>query len=340
MGLMHKNLVTILKGGKVRNICFLILLLLMSSCATLISRRDYSIKVSTNLPNAKAEILDSTYKLPANFKIKRSKEDLRIKLIGDNIEKSYIVKSSPNAAFLYGNLICYPILPVMYGIDFTNQKRFYYGKSIFLNSSDTTSIIRPKISKALHNYWSKTYETNKGQINLIYSLPWVNSFYLKPNQETPKINTGFWGISAGLEYFYKKNKYVSLTGSAVMDFFIPFPAAVDFSGEVESMNSVYVSLMDNYRFGRFSLGYGVNFSSNTWRLVYHDGFDPPPPTREPAKKSDNSIGLTFDGYHQLGKGFYIGLIYRPTIATVYPDFEFKYEHLISLDFKWKIRLKK
>ena len=310
----------------------------ISSCATLITRREYTVNVSSDLANAKAEILDSTYCLPANVEIKRSREDLQIKLIGDKIEKAYVVKASPNAAFLYGNLICYPIFPVVYGIDLTNQKRFCYGKSIFLNSADTNGVIRPKISKSYYDYWSKTYETKEGQVNLVYSLPWVNSFYLHPKQEGPKINTGFWGISAGLEYFYKKDKYVSLTGSAVMDFFIPFPAAVDFSGEVESMNSVYVSLTDNFKFRRFSLGYGANFSRNTWQLVYHDRFDPPPPTREPAKKSDHSIGLTFDGYHQIGKRFYIGLIYRPTLVNLCPDFEFKYGHLISLDFKWKIRI--
>ncbi len=212
-----------------RNIIYLIPLFFLSSCATLILRKDYNINVSTNLPDAKAEIFDSIYRLPAYFKISRSKEDLKIKLTGDSLERDFIVKASPNAAFLYGNLIYYPILPVSYGIDFTNQKRFYYGKSIFLNSYDTTGLIRPKISKSYYDYRTKTYPTNKGQINLICSFPWVNSFYLQPNQETSKINTGFWGISAGLEYFYKDNKYIALTGSAVMDFFIPFPAALSLS---------------------------------------------------------------------------------------------------------------
>jgi len=308
----------------------------LSSCATLVTKRDYKVTITTDLSNARAVILDSIYVLPAELKIKRSKEDLQIRLIGDSLMKEYIVKSSPNAAFLYGNLVLYPILPVMYGIDFTNQKRFYYGKTIFLNSSDTTGIIRPEISEKYYNYWTKTYQTNKGQLNLTYSLPWVNSFYLHPNQETPKLNTGFWGISAGLEYYYKKDKYICLAGAAVEDFFIPVPGAVDLSGEQESMNSIYASLTDNFRCRRFSVGYGINFSKNTWRLDYYNRWNSLPPTRDPAKKSGNSFGITLDGYHQIGKRFYMGIIYRPTIANVYPDFEFKYEHLISLDFKWKI----
>lgn len=72
------------------------------------------------------------------------------------------------------------------------------------------------------------------------------------------------------------------------------------------------------------------------KLVYHDRFTPAPPTREPATKSS----FTVDGYYQVGKRFYIGLIYRPFFLNIYLDVDFKYEHLISLDFKWKIRLKK
>lgn len=325
---------------KMKKLIFLIPIFFLTSCATLMLKKDYNIKVSSNVPNAKAEIQDSVYSLPSEFLIKRSKEDLNIKLFTDSIERNYIVKASPNATFLYYNLICYPILPIMYGIDFTNQKRFYYGKNIALNTNDTTSVIRPKILNGYYNYWTKNYPTNKGQINLILSLPWVNNFYLQPHQETPKANTGFWGISVGLEYYYKEKRYLSLTGSAVMDIVIPFPAPVDFSGEVENIYSVYTSFTDNYKFRRFTAGYGLNYSRNTWKLVYHDRFAPPPPTREPVTKTSSTIGFTFDGYHQVGKSFFVGLIYRPTLLNFNPDIDFKYEHLISLDFKFKIRLKR
>lgn len=242
--------------------------------------------------------------------------------------------------FLYGNLIWFYGAPAAYLIDFTNQRRFYYGNSIFLNSTDTLSIIRPNISKRYYNYWTKRFPTNIGQLNLTVSLPWVNSFYLHPNQEELKVNTGFLGISAGLEYYYKDNKYLALTGSGVMDFLFPIPAAVHIEGEVEKMNSIYISLTDNYRFNRFTIGYGLNFSRNNWELLNYGGFYPSPTRRYPTTKSSNSIGFIMDAYHQIGKRFYVGLIYRPTLLNVYPDVDFKYEHLLSLDFKWKFRVKK
>ncbi len=292
------------------------------------------------MKNALVEINDSIYNLPATVRIKRSKEDLTIKLLNDSLKKDYVVKASPNAMFLYGNLICYPILPIMYGVDFTNQKRFYYGRTIFLYSQDTTKIIRPKILKTYYDYWHNNFETNKGRINVVLSFPWINSFFLQPNSESPKSSIGFWGISTGLEYYYRKNKFVSLKGSAVMDFFLPFPAAVDFSGEVENMYSLYISLTDNYKFRRFTMGYGLNFSENTWELKYYDSFDPPPMTRDPVTKTSKSLGITLNGYHQVSRSFFVGLIYRPTLFNVYPNYDFKYEHLISMDFLWKIRVGK
>lgn len=122
------------------------------------------------------------------------------------------------------------------------------------DSHDKTEFRRPKLSKRCYDYWTKDFPTKKGQINLTLSLPWVNSFYLQPKEETAKMNTGFLGISAGLEYFYKDNKYISLTGSGGMDFFLPFPAAVYFHGEIENMFSSYSSLTDNYNLEGFLLG--------------------------------------------------------------------------------------
>lgn len=311
----------------------------MTSCATVITKKHYIMKINTNAPNAQAFVYDSIYNLPLTLKVKRSKNDLKIKLISDSLTRDFIVKSSPNPAFIYGNLLWLEVSPAAYLIDFTNQKRFYYGKSVYLNIHDSVNVIRPPVSKFYYNYFSKSYTTNKRQINLIFSIPYVNSFYLQPINEKSKSNTGFWGISGGIEYYYENMKYISLTGNFVTDFFVPVPAAVDISGGYETMHSVYLSLTDNYKIKRFTFGYGLNYSINSWAYSYSDRFNPPPPTREPVRKSSQSFGFIINGYHQFGKHFFVGLIYRPSLVETYPTTELKYEHLISLDFAWKIRLK-
>lgn len=283
----------------------IILLTTLTSCATIMTRRDYYVNIYSNANNSKVQILDSTYNLPAKIKIERSKSNLNIQLHSDSLTRNFTVKASPNTAFLYVNLLWMEISPAAYLIDFTNQKRFYYGKYIYLDINDTNRLIRPPVSKFYYNYFSKSYPSKKGQINLVFSMPYINSFYLQPQNEISKANTGFWGISIGLEYFYKETKFLSANANAVSDFFVPVPAAVDISGEYEMMTSVYLSLTDNYKCRRFTLGYGLNYSKNIWDLRYYYWGDPPPPTREPIKKASQSFGFTLNGYHQFGKHFFM-----------------------------------
>jgi len=318
----------------------IVFVLTLTSCATVLNRRSYDVMVFSNVGDAKVQIFDTTYNLPAKISLRRSNKDLDIKLISDTLTNNYTVKSSPNPTFIYGNLLWLEVSPAAYIIDFTNQKRFYYGRSIYLDSNDTNRVIRPPVLRGCYNYYSKAYPTHKGQINLVLSLPWINSFYLQPQNERSKSNTGFWGISAGVEYYYKDYKYISLTASAVSDFFMPVPAAVDIYGEYELMSSTYLSISDNYKFKRFTIGYGLNYSRNIWDFKNFDYFDPPLSSRDPIKRTNESLGLTLNVYHQLAEHLFVGLIYRPTFLIVNPTVEFKYEHLLSLDFAWKFRLKK
>ena len=307
-------------------ITILITSCLFSSCATLLNQPTAYVTVKTTKPALIISGTDSveTKENKAVLTLERSKNPIVLTTISDSLKSQITVKARNSIAYKY-NVFNLGIGAL---IEKGSPKRYEYPWTVKIDPSDTTSRV--------YDYYKTPH---KGQLNLTCTFPWVNSFYFQPSHETSKANTGFWGFSAGLEYYYKDKKYLSLAGSAVMDFFIPFPAPVDFSGEVENMYSVYSSLMDNFIFGRFTLGYGLNYSRNTWKLVYHDRFDPPPPTREPATKSSNSIGLTIDGYYQIGKRFHIGLIYRPTLLNIKPEVDFKYEHLISIDFAWKIRLK-
>lgn len=314
--------------------------ILLTSCATLITRKSYKMNIKTNAKNAKVEILDSIYQLPTTVKVKRSKNNLDIKLITDTTTLNYTVKSSINPAFLIGNIFWVQLSPAAYLIDLTNQKRFYYGNPVFLDTASSMRFIRPPISKFFHDFISKSYPTNKAELYLHISLPYLNSFSLKPENEGTKTNTGFWGISLGLDYCYTKNKFVNLSVSCASDFFVPVPAAVDIIGEYELMSSIYISFSNNHRINRFTIGYGLSYARNTWDFRYYNRFNPAPPTREPIKRSHNSYGLVFPTYFQLSKNFHFGVIYRPTFFIPKLEDKFKYEHLISIDFAWKIRIKK
>jgi len=313
---------------------------ILTACSSITQRRIYTFRIASNASNSKVKVYDSIYNLPAKVKVKRSKKDLPIQLITDTLIKDYIIKSSVSPQFAYGNLVWVGAAPYAYIIDLTNQKRFYYGKSAFLDVKDTVSVIRTPLAKHYYHYFSRDFPTNKGQIYLKLSIPFINGYFYQPEGEGIRRDVGFWGFSCGLEYYYKENKYLSLTGNAVTGFFVPM-GAVDIKGEYEQMSTLYLSLTDNYKIKRYHLGYGLNYSVNYWELKYGYAFqDTVVQTRAPLRKINQSIGITLSGYFQFGKVFYLGLIYRPTFLNTAPVVEFKYQHLISVDFMWKLKLKK
>lgn len=300
----------------------ILLTLTLGSCASIFNSSTTKIKVYTDKPTPLI-VNEKTYQVNDKFKIKvkRQNEPLTLVVSSDTVKKEFLLRQKNSFNYYANVLTC--------GLGFIwdkGDKRYTYQKNIYVDPHSTNK--QP----------DKFLPTYKKQSNLVLSLPWVNSFYLQPQGESPKANTGFWGISVGLNKYYKPKKYINTSVSAVMDLFVPVPAAVDISGEYELMSSVYLSLTDNSQFKNASIGYGINYSKNTWDFQYHDRFDPPPPTRDPVKKSSQAIGLIVNGHYRLTEHFHIGLIYRPNLLTVYPTTEFKYEHLISLDLAWKLRL--
>lgn len=317
-----------------KNILLLaILTIVLSSCSTILKSKTYKVKVTSNLKNAKVKTNDSVYKLPTNIEVKRSKEDLNLILISDTLKLDYKVLASPHQTFLYWNLIGFA--PLNYVVDFTNDKRFHYGEHLYLNSKDTLRTLTPSLRKSWNNFFDQKYPRSKNDINLFISIPYVNSFNFKPHNYGTRINTGFWGISAGLEYFYASNKYIGIKFTGATDIFVPVPASP--GGNIkEHLSTTFIEVTDNFKFGRLNIGYGINYSSNNWR--YKDEIDSE--NEIEITRKNKSFGITTNTYFQIGKSFFVGVIYRPTFYIVKPTTDFKYEHLISFDLAWKIPLRK
>lgn len=311
----------------------------LASCATTLTRRAYNLKVSSNTIGDKIEINKEVYSLPTEIKVRRSKTDLQIKLISGTVVTEYKVRSSPNRAFVYGNLLWMQAFPAAYLIDLTNQKRFYYGKSVVLRKDDSLKIVTPKFLNDFETYFSQKFPKSKGQFDLTLSIPYFNSFLFKPENEPQKAITGFFGLSIGLDYYYKDKRYFNLTAGAVTDIETPFPVAIDYLGVYETLSSTYVSLTHNHKVNRFHFGYGINYSKNTWNLR-NEPYDSLSSTVKPVTKFNNSFGFTLSGYHQVTEHFLFGLIYRPTVFRITPKTDLRYEYLVVFDLAWKIRINK
>lgn len=315
-----------------KKISLLIIVVLgFSSCATLLNSPTKTIYITTNTL-AKVIVNKDTFrtfqhKMPVE--VQRQSADLNINVSNDSINKTVTVKHRNSFAY-WLNAYPTPLLGAGFLIDMKNPKRYTYPTRIYFDMTDTTN-----------TYQLYAPGRKKGSIDLHVSMPYINSFMLKPGYENNyKSNTGFWGVTLGLDYYYSSKQFINLSVSGVSDFFLPFPAAVDISGYYELMSSAYVSVSNNRRINKFLIGYGLSYVKNIWDLRYYYWGEREPMTREPIVKSNNAIGFVFPAYYMPNEHFFVGVVYRPTLLRLSTENPFKYEHLISIDFGWKIRLKK
>ena len=337
----------IMNGNVIKLLFFIILVFLLTSCATIISEKDYIMSISSDMPNSEVVINNSNrYKLPSKAVITRSKENLNFKILqNDTIVNDTILKPKLSNMFWYGNAGQFLYLaPIAWLIDLNTEKRFTYGKYIFIDSLGNIQ----KLNKLFSDKYAEIYFKKHKQrdFNILLAIPHINFFHLNPLNETPRSMGGFWGFGIGAEYFYKNNKALQLRGDAITDIFIPVPAAIDFDESVprESCYAFNVNLTDNFHIKRFQLGYGLNFAKNTW--IYHGYYEKPhwkleedekPVWIDGKTKTNKMLGLALNTYYRFTNHFYFGVIYRPSFLEL-SNPKLKYEHSISLDFLWKIYL--
>lgn len=107
-----------------------------------------------------------------------------------------------------------------------------------------------------------------------------------------------------------------------------------------------MNLTDNFVKGRLTLGYGLNYSTNIWNEFTRDlgrydstsGWSPSGIDEYSNIFKNKNLGFTFNSYYRLGKTIHLGLIYQPSLLHLNNGPEFIYEHLISLEVNWRIKL--
>ena len=170
----------------------------------------------------------------------------------------------------------------------------------------------------------------KEKLYLHLSLPFINSFCMKFENKGANVKTGFFGVSAGLDYHHSKNQFVHLSASSVTHLFsIP-------KSNGELMTSEYISLSNNHIIERFTIGYGFSYGTNQ-REKWENGWGWLSLFPTDSEKH-HVFGLTFPTYFRLTKLLNVGIVYRPTFYRPTSAEKFSYEHVISFDFAFKIRI--
>lgn len=313
---------------------FIILLvcLFINSCAAVINNKYTKIIINTTSPSKIIYNLDTafTYENKVELNVLRNEKPVEITAINDSLKKNIIITSRNSIAY-YLNIPCNWGLGML--IDKSYPEHYAYPSNIYVNTTDTLS-----------EYFTYDITDKQGNYYLNLSLPYINFFQMQPDNESLKSNGGFFGLSLGLDYHHSQNQFIKFSLSTVADLIAPI-GPIDNYGEYERLNSTYLGLTNNHRIWHFSIGYGISFGYNTWNLM-NNGWDSPNNGnidsiiigRKPVSKSKGALGLIFSTYYQTGENLHIGINYRPTFYRFYSKENFLYEHLISIDFMWKIKI--
>jgi hypothetical protein len=310
--------------------------LFWSSCARIFNAKTTEILVSTSRP-AKIAVFSDSLKFietrgtqnQIRFTVLRSSQPLQLQVSNDSLNRTFYVRSR-NSYWYYANFATIHLYGLGYIIDYKSPKRYAYPSSVRLDLTDTMQYY-PEIVPY--------FPLRRGTWRIHYSFPYINAYRFKPPQEDYRSVFGFMGVSLGVDYAYRPNRVIQLTGSGVMSFILPVPAPADFSGEWEWASSAYLNLSHLHKVKNWELGYGLAYGRNRWSWIYYEFGSPPPPTRPEAVKSYSVWGAVVSIHSTVGskKRGRIGLIYRPTFLQWLEKPTFQYEHLISLDFGINLR---
>ncbi len=310
-----------------KNLIILCLGLTLTSCATLFNKPAVRVDIHTKSP---ALIVVNKDTIPTNngvasFIVPRSKKPLQVESIADTISKTYQVKSRLSPAFCSNVFFFYGVPGVI--IDGNSNKIFGYPEHILLNPTDSKM-----------NYKIMRNQSRKGELYLNLSIPEFNFMHQYTRYSGYVNNAGCMGISGGLDYYYKPFQFVNFSGAIALTYDAPIPMPLEYFGSYETANTKYVSFSNNHRFYFLSFGYGLSFSQNVWN--YNSGIFLENFGSLDVHKKNYALGFVFPLYFKIGHVFNLGFIYRPSFYCPYSVQPFKYEHLMSVDFAWKFRVKR
>lgn len=301
----------------------------LSSCASLLNSRRERVDIITPVPT-RAVVGQDTFVHHQNrirLRVARSAQPLKVKLLTGKSANDFWIPSRNSFAFWF-NLYANYGLGML--IDSNNPKRYSYPRKVMINPLDPSGQYR---------LWRPLPRHQQFAIKIF--VPYFNQFHFRPDREPDtKSNGGFWGLGFGLDFHHQPHQYLSLSLAAQTNFFVPVPAAVEAIEEYEFVRSEEVAITNNHLLGRFSVGYGISFSNNTWEFRSGSFFSSVAPTRRPAERATASIGLSFPVHYYTGDHFFFKMHYRPSFWRFSNARPFGYEHLVSFGFGWDIWLSK
>lgn len=307
---------------------YFLIVFLFSSCATLFNDEKVTINVTSDIDSLLFYVNNDTthqYITPIEISTLRSKDSLLITAIHKSIEKKYLIDSQLSNRYIFGNL--YGIYG--YGIDLFSQKRFTYPTYLNLHFNE-------KIHRSSN--FSTWKPPKKGQLNLRFTIPEGNHFYLNKGEYYGS-SAGFLGISGALEYFYTSSYFLSLNIGAILDFMIPLPAPLNYPDSYDRSQAIFWDIKVGSE-GEF-LYYAAGIQAN--KTEYYEfktiGTFPDSTVSTDFSKVQHNFGLAFSGSYKFSNQFSLGLNYYPSLFVLNSkNISYHYSHLIFFEFQYRFEL--
>lgn len=303
---------------------FTALMVLFSSCATLLNGRYTVVQVHTKPENVITIInkKDTVLGSDKPIVVKRSDEFIEMDFKKDSLKKTILVKSKLSTAYWLGNFWS----PYFSGyfIDLTTPKRFTYPKEIFVDLNDS-----------IHQFRYKTFIANPNQrFNLGVSVPLAN-FYRFKTGSTYGDAGGMFGISVNADLYLNKSLYLSSQtswlGHASTRFIYYFNYHAD---TTESRKIFFTNLMLNKVYEKWHVGVGINYQQFYWKQFVNDSSN----IFHLINHSDSKgFGLSFSVQYNFAKNFYVGALYQPMLYNLDRGI-FDYQHYWNIQFTYKYPL--
>lgn len=336
---------------------------LLTSCATMINSSYKNIAILAEEPvtvTYKNSVFHTNDSNLVTIPVDRSKKPLKLFVQTDSLERDVEIKSKVDGAF-YLNFVS-PLS--LYGgfIDVLGNKMYTY-PNVILNkdltvNQNATFDLKKKINKQVEikkrRVATKRYNgqlPQKGDLFFDLSFPFIYITHSTTAPETmPRLfSMSVFGFSAGLDYYYKNNRFINLSGNYFVGGDIAIGCGGDDYSDFQRINSYSIMFSHNHKYRKFSFGYGLAYTYNDrWdrKYFFPENVDPNDYSHSVSgayQKQEwrySTLGLVFNGYMYFSPNFCGGLIYKPNFVRLKTNSgnTFNYEHQITLDFLFRIKL--
>lgn len=307
------------------SVLLILVIFIFSSCALLLNKKTTKIELFSEKSYHVVVQYDTLKIDSCGTKIRtlRSDKPLAVEVINDSTTKHIFINPVASSAYL-ADFFCGSLVSAY--IDMQSKKRFDYPKYVLLTPEN--------IEKPYRRYWN--YDRT-GDINLNIYSPCLNFYSFNPKNSIQNFTDKFMGINLGIDVYYTSKQFLNLSVGVTGGSLKPKNQYFDMDNWALCK---YATLSNNHKIRRFSVGYGICVAKNDW--MYYDGILAKEEfyieNTNDIVKNIYAFGFVFPSYFQLGPIFEVGLVYRPSLFLLSEALNFRYEHVISIDFAWKFNI--